>query len=235
MRTLDVSRLNALANKDSVRPWLGGEGPVDLAPLSMDLNNYIFECDTGGFVVAHLHGTRYEAHTISEPGVSPRPLMRLLRKAMEYMFTVTDCTELVTRCPEGNAGASALADYAGFRSLFMRGKDDYRIITLDEWASSCSAAGAAGEAFHDALEAAKEKVGSSLEVHEDDQAHDRYVGAAFLMIKAGNVQKGVDTYNRWASFAGYAQVEVVSLNPTVVDVVDALVTWNDGLEILKCR
>jgi hypothetical protein len=56
------------------------------------------------------------------------------------------------------------------------------------------------------------------------------------MIRAGNAEKGVEFYNRWARFAGYALIFAVSLQPVVIDVVDAVVGLGpEGMEVLLCR
>jgi hypothetical protein len=56
------------------------------------------------------------------------------------------------------------------------------------------------------------------------------------MALAQNPRKGVWAYNRWAVFAGYLPIALVSDAPVVIDVVDAVVTANGpDMEVLLCR
>ena len=100
-----------------------------------------------------------------------------------------------------------------------------------------AAAKAEGHAFHEMLEAAKREACTELPVHDDDPAHDRYVGACALMAKRGQAAKGVGMYNSWAAAAGYAQIQLLSAAPPVVDVVDGIVHLNQAgeMEVLQCR
>lgn len=56
------------------------------------------------------------------------------------------------------------------------------------------------------------------------------------MIRAGQVAKGVQFYNRWASLAGYQSIAVLSVTPTILDVRDAVIEVRGGqMEVLQCR
>jgi hypothetical protein len=235
-RSMDPAFLEGIANREDVRPLIGGIGPVKLGQLLADPQNFAFECDEGGFIVQRLFAGRYECHTIFVPGKGGRAAIRLMREAQEFMFLQTPCDELVTKVPHENAPADGLARMGGFVQLWENEATSYRNLTLDTWVRTCSTLSERGHAFHDQLEAAKVAAGSTLPIHPEDEAHDRYVGTAVAMITSGNVGKGIDTYNRWAVFAGYAPAALVSVNPVVVDIVDAVVTLRDGqMEVLKCR
>jgi hypothetical protein len=112
----------------------------------------------------------------------------------------------------------------------------YLKLTLDTWVGACSTVAEQGRGFHELIEAAKKAKGSTLPAHPHDEAHDRAVGATVSMIKAGNTIKGVNHYNKWAIFAGYAQIELLSEQPVIVDVKDAVLGLRDGqMEVLQCR
>jgi hypothetical protein len=154
--------------------------------------------------------------------------------------------ELVTRVPVANRGALALAKAFGWVKKFDRpaafdgpgGKCDvaYMAYHLDQWVASDETVQALGVKFHDLLEAAKLHAASALPVHDDDAAHDRAVGAAAAMVFAGNPDKAVWSYNRWARLAEYQPIALRSRSPVVLDLVDAVVEVREGvMEVLLCR
>ena len=246
-RTLDASALNEVANHPEVRPWLGGEGPLDLgetvAAIGPDgLANFALVTDGGGFLlIRHEPGT-YEVHSMFLPEARTRTV-RAMRAGMAYMFTQTDCEKLITKVPDGNDRAANLARLGGFRSMFRReecwkggGGIAHLGITIDEWAMACKDLEADGEWFHTRLEEAKREAGSEMPAHAHDAAHERAVGAAVQMMRAGNVAKGLAFYNRWARFAGYAEIIQLQDVPAVLDLGDAVIELRgDDMGILLCR
>lgn len=239
-RSFDAQAFNALINHPDVRPGVGGEGVLDLAPVVMNPANHLLMADGGGFLLVNLGGGTYEVHSQFLPEHRAGAI-QAMREGMEYMFERTDCQRLLTRVPDGNLGAKGIARAGGFRELFRRddercGPTSFQGLGLLEWAMRAPRIDADGARFHDAIEAAKVAQGSVLPVHPVDEAHDRAVGATYRMVRAGNVQKGVDFYNSWALFAGYAPVTLISANPPVIDVVDAVVGWSGSdMEVLLCR
>lgn len=245
-RTLDATRLNEVANHPDVRPWLGGEGPLDLSGMISDPANFAFENDHGGFVLHRLDADLYEAHSLFLPDGRGAGVRALAEEGFRFLFTATDCMEVVTKVPEGNAAAAALARCVGFVEGFRRGAAwqgpsgplavSYQSLTFDRWRSRDPMAAERGHWFHDRLETTKANAGSDLVTHPDDAAHDRAAGAAVLMAMAGRGRKAVWTYNRWALFAGYAPIHLVSEAPLVIDVVDAVVqVAGEDMEVLLCR
>jgi hypothetical protein len=185
----------------------------------------------------------YECHTIYPPLVNAKIVVREMREAMAYMFLQTDCQCILTKVPDVNTGAAHLAKLGGFVEDFYRkdawtggGGVSYQKLPLDAWARTCSTVGEQGRMFHELLEAHKKIQNSHLPEHPQDEAHDRAVGAAVAMIRAGNTIKGVNHYNKWAIFAGYAQITLLSEQPVIVDVGDAVMGLRNGdLEVLQCR
>lgn len=238
-RTLHAANLNAVCNHPDVRPWLGGEGKIDLTEAVSNPLNITLEIDGGGFLLINRGGGTYDVHSQFVPA-SRRHTLGAMRFGIEYMFTRTDCLQLVTQLPDSNAAALALGVKAGFREWFRRedtllGPSAFGVITIDEWITRNAALEAHGQRFHDLLEQAKSAIGSTLPIHAHDPVHERYVGAALLMAERGNAAKGVAIYNRWAVTAGYAQIAVLTQAPLVIDVVDAVVGLDDGLTVLHCR
>jgi hypothetical protein len=246
-RTLDARPFNAVANHPDVRPWIGGEGPLDLAALVGDPANFALEAEHGGWILARHEPGIYELHTLFLPEGRGRTCLAAWREAERFMFAATDAREIVTRIPAHNAAAAFAARLCGFKERFARRAAfrtaagelvdvSFQALTLDDWTFRDPAARHAGRVFHAQLEAAKARADSALETHAEDEAHDRAVGAACLMIGAGNPKKGVWAYNRWARLAGYATIALLNDSPITIDVRDAVVGVKDGaMEVLTCR
>lgn len=246
LRTLDPRALNAAANHPDVRPWLGGEGELDLSPVVLDPRNIAVSGEHGGFVLQAVGPGEYEVHTIIAPE-GRAGLLSAFRAGLRYVFIRTDALRLLTKVPDCNKAALRLAKAAGFRELFRReacwtAPDGercgvaYLALEFDDWRALDDTLIADGEWFHDRLDEAKRAAGSELSKHDDDEAHERAVGAAVQMLRAGNAEKAVALYNRWAIFAGYAPLALLSVSPVIVDAVDAVVEVRDqDMGVLLCR
>lgn len=240
-RTMDATFLNEVANHPVVRPWLGGEGPLDLTAAVENPANYALVTEHGGYLFHPLLPGVYEVHTMFLPSGHGSHQRRAAAEAFRYLFAITDCLEIVTKCPDDNAPARLASSALGFRERFRRADAwapgvgvSYRVFSVDDWFVRSGACLLAGRDFHDTLESAKAAAGSPLDAHPQDEAHDRAVGAAALMIMGGQTTKGVAFYNRWAVFSGYQPIEVVAQD--VVDVVDAVVEARDGrMHVLLVR
>jgi len=56
------------------------------------------------------------------------------------------------------------------------------------------------------------------------------------MYSRGQAKKATSLYNRWAVNAGYAPIQLISEEPPVVDVLDAVMRLDeDELEVMTCR
>lgn len=239
-RTLNPFNLNTVANHPDVRPWLGGEGEIDLSALISDPRNFALEINGGAFLLIAKETGVYEAHSMFLPEAR-RHTVSAMRSTLEYMFIQTDMFRIVTQIPDDNPAAASLASKGGFKPWFRRedtllGPSEFVMLELDSWVQDNASLEADGDWFHEQLLAAKFEAGSRLPEHPHDPAHERAVGAAVRMIKAGNVGKGVSTYNRCAVCAGYAPLAILSFNPVVIDVVDAVIgVRGDVMEVLTCR
>lgn len=240
-RTMDATLLNAVMNDPSVRPHVvADDGLVDVASLVEDPNNYALVTEFGGFLLIRHEPGVYEVHTQFLPEGRGKYAVQAMREGFRYMFIHTDCLEIITKVCEDNPAADSFAKLAGFRQRFARdnawnGKSmSYRVITIDEWTTRDPATKKAGKAFHDRLEKEKIRKGSVLPVHDEDTAHDQYVGASFLMMREQPV-KAVWFYNKWARFSGYATIDLLSDKPVVVDVRDAIIEFGDDLNFLTVR
>ena len=241
-RTLEAKLFNEAANHPEVHPWMGYDGEIDLTAAAENIDNFFLtDRQSGGFAMIKLSEGLYEVHTIFKPESKPSGIVDLVAEGMDYMFTRTDCHTLVTQLPLNNKPAHILATTVGFKTMFQRedtprGPTEFTRFTLDEWVHQTPSLLKDGQWFHEKLEGAKAAIGSEMPTHLDDPAHDQAVGAAVRMIRRDNAYKGVDYYNTWARFAGYAPITLLSDSPIVVDVLDAVVEVMDGdMEIIKCR
>lgn len=247
-RVLNADRINQIANDPSVRPWMGGEGELDLSAAVGDSANITFLSneDNGAYLCHKTGDGVYEVHSMFLPSGRGGYAVDCMREALRFMFCATDCVELRTRIPDNNEMAKGIGKVAGFQEIFRR--DNYwpspegligcshQSMSLDVWRGRDTDIRQHGELFHEKLEAAKIEMGSPLPVHDEDEAHDRAVGASMLMALNGNPRKAVWAYNRWAIFAGYAPISLLSDAPVLVDVVDAIVAPKGGeMEIVLCR
>lgn len=248
-RTLDASTLNAAANHPEVFPWLGVEGEpgsLDLSGLTANPANVALVTEYGGFLVQKVAPAAYEVHSMFPPE-GRRGLSKATADGLRYMFTATDALTIRTKVPACNAPAAALAKASGFREVFSRDAAwlapdgsrcavSYQEVTFDEWRSLDATLVADGEWFHERLEAAKAARGSALPVHPHDESHERAVGAAVQMLRAGNAEKAVWLYNSWAAFAGYAPLQLLAMQPVIIDAGDAVIeVRNSDMEVLLCR
>lgn len=246
-RVFDAAFLNQVANHPEVRPWLGGEGEIDFQPALNDANNIGLVTDGGGWLIHKLGPGLYECHTQFLPDQRGRHVVAAMREGFRYMFTETDCMEVVSRIPDGNRGAEGLAQAAGFREIFRRERcwpkpgDEqgvsFRSLSFDEWRALDPELEQIGQALHEQFENAKLTWGVTSPGHPDDDAHNRAAGASVLMFQRNNPHKAVLTYNRWAAFAGYPPISMLSLNPLLIDLGGMLVTLSaaGGMEVLQCR
>lgn len=241
-RTMDPTFANEVANHPEIRPYLGGEGKLDLGPIVANPANILLEAPGRGvWLLQRTLPAVYELHTCFLPEARGREYFSIAKAALDYMFTTTEALEIITKCPDDNGGARMAASLMGFRERFRRENAwesgcgvSYQAFTVDDWYVRSKACFVAGRRFHEDLEAAKVDAGITGTSHPDDAAHDRAVGATCLMIKAGMIDKGVGFYARWASFAGYATIEALGHN--VFDVRDAVIEIVDGqMRVLLMR
>lgn len=233
-RSMNPARVNELANHPEVRPWLlGADGQLDLTSLVMNPAVVVLEGEHGAFLLVPIGETTYELHTMWVPEGRGKPFFADAAEMFRYIFTRTPALEIATKVPDANRGAAVATAKTNFRERFHRAGMSFRALSIEDWALNDRIAALQGHMFHEGLEQAKEATGSTFPTHDDDPVHDHIVGGALLMAYAGNLEKGVNFYNEWAVFAGYAQVAIVG--PNLVDIQDAIVEVHDGrVGVLHC-
>lgn len=230
----DAAAFNRIANDPSVLPWVSTGGPVDVTDVLADPDNIGFLGKDCAFIAHNLEPAVYEVHSMGLPHVRGEVIYSSACEAIRCMFMATPAIELLTRVPEGNVAATALALKVGFVPDFDRehawGDKSVRYYALryPDWIKRQNWLCASGEWFHDLL--------GDGQTHEHDPAHDLRVGACVEMVKAGQSVKGVLLYNRWARFAGYAPVDIISHDPLVIDIVSHIVKFENGeVEAIPCQ
>lgn len=243
-RTMDATFLNSVANHPEVRPWLGGVGPIDLSPLLADPTNVGMQYEYGGFVGHKLESGIYECHSMFLPEGRGEFAHAAMVAGLRYLFTKTDCMEVVTKAPDGNKAAFGAARAMGFATAFHLDKgwvDDkgeragvtMMKLLFSKWVEKDPEVESFGRWFHERLE---ELTDNKIPVHYDEPAHNRAVGASVMMFRAGNPIKAVTTYNQWAKFAQFPGIKMLAINPVILDMDQVIVELTtDDMEVLKCR
>lgn len=246
-RTMDAAFLNGVANHADVRPWLGGQGALDLTEAVADPANIALQGEFGGFVAIKLEQGVFECHSMFLPEGRGPLAKAAMAEGLRYLFVQSDCIQVVTKCPAGNGAALGAARGMGFSPMFTleqgwsladgeRGPVDCMGLTFAKWLSRDETVQAKGEWFHQRLEDLTAAKGSTIPVHFEEPAHNRAVGASVLMFEAGNPVKATTSYNLWAKVAGFPTIRLASITPVIIDMDQVVVGISGGdMEVLQCR
>jgi hypothetical protein len=142
--SFDSTYINRVVNHPEVAYWIRGplEGEIDLGILVDNPDNVLLEAESGGFLFVKKNGLPlYEVHTQFLPGA--KDVLQKAKDAAFYMFTKTDCIEIMTCVPELNRAARALTkkmkfEYVGRKGTWpIAGVEyplDYYTLTMKRWA-----------------------------------------------------------------------------------------------------
>lgn len=240
--------LNEIFNHPSIFPHVnfGMQAPLDVSWLFGDHRNVAFASPQGAVVFHCRMPGIYEMHTGVLPGARGTRMIDGSRQAFYYMFTQTECAEILTHCPVGNSNAKAGARLAGLRHLWTGDKiyqdhgklvdSDIYGMTIYDWWLGAPFVDRIGAWFHFELTRAVKEKGIDLLPHTDDRNHNKIVGAAVAMIHGGQALKGVSMYNRWASMNLHPLVAIVSFEPLVIDIHNIkLRVHADRMEVIECQ
>lgn len=248
-RDFNAQRLNRVVNDPSVLKDVAtpeqlavGAPSLDLSPIVRDLGNIVLMCDEGGIVAHRQELGVYEIHTQFTERYRGVSCIKTVREMINWMFINTDAMELLSKIPEVNKAALGLVRAIGGRFEFAREgaypladgvscNVDYYALRYSDWLYSGYAMPSLttmGKWFHDKLEEKKIAHGFAGNFHPDDPSHDINVGATVSMIFGSQVDKGLALYNRWARFAGYAEVRKVSQQPLLLDIADSIILVDIG-------
>jgi hypothetical protein len=219
-----------------------------VTPVVEDIDNVVLleHHGHGAFVCPKIGVDTFEVHTLFLPEGRGPVVKAAVRDGLDYLFTSTDCRELVTKVPQGNEPAAGLARYAGFQLQFVSPTPwttpdekipmEFFAMSVEQWALKSDAALEAGRWLHGCIDATLDAHGSTLPHHPDDEVHNRMAGAAALMVQAGQTLKGVTFYNRWARWACYQPLVLLSEHPPILDLGGIVVELHGHeMRILSCR
>ena len=236
-RTFDATIFNQIVNDPAVRPFVADmkEGTLDLSDKIADHCNVCLIGEHGAFLCLKYYDGCYEVHTQVLPVGRGAWAKSFAEEGARYMFTSTECTEIVTRVPEKHLGALRLSYSMGFRTVMTTPPEcSWReelqrchilSLTIQEWASRpLPEMVNRGRLFHDWLH---ENVQNGGEPHLNDDEHNKVVGTCLSMIDADQPVKAVVWYNRSAYAFRHPPIELLSMEPLRIKF-DAGVLWRDG-------
>lgn len=232
-RQYTAARINAVLNDPDVRPWVAnGEEVIDLSPRVADKNNILLMGEHGGCMFYPLLPGIYEVHTQVTRKGRGEWTAALTAACAHWMFTRTPCYEIMTRVPHGHIAARAAALAAGMMHEFTRPLEcsfrnhlvDVHVFAyrIQDWIGRAAGVVELGRAFHEMLHAEAARLGLT-DAHDDDDNHNRYVGATVEMIWQGQVHKAINFYNRWALVSRHEPIRLLTLAPVTVQIDHGLV------------
>ena len=228
----DDALLYSIVMHPDVRRWTACDGAADFDPrlYTAHPKSFAVLVDSGCFLAPALEQGAYAVHTNILPDARGTRAIRSGQEAMSLAFLSTDAQSLMSWVPASSRHALWFAHAMGFRDTFLRekmwlwGGSRYAMqfvrLDIDDWILQSDACRTAGEAFHCRLAGHVE--------HDPDPVHDAYVGAAWMMMSAGQTAKAQQVYGRWGRAAGYQPFEVLSLDPFVIDIGTCVLRMVEG-------
>ncbi len=224
----DKDQVEAICNHPQIRVWTACDGaPTCDAAKYLAAPSFSVLDDRGCFLALNLDPGRYVIHTNLLPSCRGAQAVTACREALGVAFLQTDAVELLTMVPANMPHVKMLARRMGFRHQFdrrafwpvggMKFDIGFYRLGIDDWIRS-GVHQFEGIAFHQRLHG---ELGGSP--HPTDPVHDCYVGTTAQLIHAGNVEKAVETYNRWARFALYQTIQVLSDHPLRIDIRECVI------------
>lgn len=239
-RSFEAGDINPILNDPSVFPAISipGVETLDATALVANPLNVLMMSEGGGIIFVKQEPHIYEVHTNFLPKFRGRHAIRASLAAYRWMFCRTDCELLQTRVPAFNKGAELFCKLVGARLEFERKgawpmregpAADLKFFTLSirDWIWRTPSLAESGVRFHRRLDEERLRHGVTEENHPDDPAHDVAVGACAEMVYGGEPEKGAYFFNAWARFAGYGMISIVSRNPILIDIGNAVLQVED--------
>lgn len=248
-RSFDAAEINPILNDPSVFEAikLPGMAPdIDVSGVLSNPANVLLMGEGGGIIFAQAEPGIYEVHTSFLEKHRGRNAISASLAAYRWMFTHTDCMILQTKVPSFNKAAEKFCRIVGATFEFQRkavwltdhGAADmsYWSLKYEDWLRITPALMQSGKAFHERLDQECARHGVTEDIHPDEDCHDLYVGACAETIYAGQPEKAVVLYNRFARFSGYAPIAMVSKSPLLIDIGTAVLqVINDNFRVIQCR
>lgn len=218
-RVFNADFINQLLTDRSIIKGAKLEGISDLSQL-VTTNNVVLTYESGAFLLINKGAAVYEVHTMALKEGRGNVLRENIVLAMEYMFFQTDCERLITTAYKDNSASVALSE----EYFHPKGQNEdayYYELNYTDWITRCDLASDEGEKFHEQVTVN----------HPQDHTHDFHVGGAILLLKNGNVGKGVTLYNEWAKMSGYDVINILNVTPLIMQIGEMkLIYHNQVLE-----
>lgn len=242
-RATDATFINAVVNHPAVRPHVhGAPGPLDLTAVVENPHNLVLTGEHGGMVFVQQVPGVYDIHTQVLPAGRGRWALDMAHACVDWLFSRTNATEVFTRVPVGNLAAKALTMACGAKLEERVWQDlgagpgwvEIYSGRLQDWIQIADHLPARGREFHAMLAEKYAALGVDAQVHDENEWHDRHVGAAAGMIAGGQPVKGTLVFNRWAAMAVAPPMKLLSLNPVILDITDCRIQVNgEDFEVLR--
>lgn len=246
LRSFSAKRLNELANHPDIRPTIDDpdKGVLDLTFQADNAHNVFLTSEHGGCLLVKLAPALYSVHTMVRPEGRGPWALSMVKAVEHWMFCNTDALEIITHIPHGHQAARTLSVAAGMDFEFTRpdgGKFrgvmtpmDIYSITVQTWIQKAQGLVEIGHGIHSYMQSRAKELGIKETPHEDDEDHNRVVGACFEMLVGGQPQKAVALYNRWALIAHHATIELLMLDPPAIRMdVGVMRLKNGKLELFR--
>jgi hypothetical protein len=214
-----------------------GDEPVDLAPILDNPANVGFLFDGCCFLADSVEPHIYELRSAALPEADFEYTLAAAITVIRWMFFASPALELLTRVVHGNREGKELVAKLGFSHEFRREgvwksksgprSIDYFALRYPDWVKQQTWLRTSGEWFH-----------SLAGHHADDRdpVRDTYIGAAVETLLAGQSDKAVALYNRWARFAGYEPISIISHEPLTLNLGPRRLIVDDGkIEVATCQ
>lgn len=227
-REVKADRINAILNHPVVRPDIADMalGEIDVSGQIAVPENIFLLGEYGACLFFNVSPGIFEVHSACLPEGRGPWMKAFVECVLKWMFTRSNCWEIVTRVPREHLGAKALTVGAGFRLEFSRDDqcvfrskkmtvDIYR-LNIHDWVEKSSWAQELGEIFHSQLHAEADRLKIKAPAHDDDPQHNRIAGASVEMARHGQVIKSVILYCRWAFLARHAPIGLISETPPIL-------------------
>ena len=254
-RSTDAAEFNAILNHPDIFPMVSvpGQEALDATPLVDDSKNYLLMIDmlnaaddkepTGAILFAQHDPGIFEVHTNFLKPWRGQFAIDASLAAYRWMFTHTDAMTLLARAPDCWPGVGRFCEAVGASFEFSRqdiwpGPDGvcgcyFYALRYDEWVKQTDALEHSGGVFRARYALECERLGSSMSPFI---SIDRYLGAFAEMLYAGQPDKAVILYNRFARFGGFSSIALLARDPIIIDIGTAVLQIGENsFKVLKVR